>query len=239
MGLVALQHVGSSGSGIEAMSPALAGRFSTTEPPGKPLSDFLMSEGTTCSPRVYGLHRFLNTSHGEVCTYFTCAKWPLPHLFLGFPYDSAGKESTCNAGDLGSISGLGRSAREGKGYPLQHSGLENSKGVIKSWTQLSDFNFHFTFFLVPVSLPHTPHIQLYLINIPGPLPAGSQTWDLFSSLLTRLPGEQTFSLLWTSVSQSLTCCASKPQNWPRYVPEVIHIHDVEIKCTFYGKTRKI
>ena len=38
---------------------------------------------------------------------------------------SAGKESTCNAGDLGSIPGLGRSAGEGKGYPLQYSCLEN------------------------------------------------------------------------------------------------------------------
>ena len=45
---------------------------------------------------------------------------------LGFPCGSAGKESTCNAGDLGSIPGLGRSPGEGKGYPLQYSGLENS-----------------------------------------------------------------------------------------------------------------
>ena len=46
--------------------------------------------------------------------------------FLGFPSVSAGKESTCNAGDLGLIPGLGRSPGEGKGYPLQYSGLENS-----------------------------------------------------------------------------------------------------------------
>ena len=45
---------------------------------------------------------------------------------MDFPCDSAGKESTCNAGDLGSIPGLGRSPGEGKGYPLQYSGLENS-----------------------------------------------------------------------------------------------------------------
>ena len=43
-----------------------------------------------------------------------------------FPSDSAGKESICNAGDLGLIPGLGRSPREGNGYPLQYSGLENS-----------------------------------------------------------------------------------------------------------------
>ena len=49
---------------------------------------------------------------------------------LGFPCDSAGKESTCNAGDLGLIPGLGRSPGEGKGYPLLYSGLENSMDCI-------------------------------------------------------------------------------------------------------------
>ena len=48
----------------------------------------------------------------------------------GFPCGSAGKESACNVGDLGSIPGLGRSTREGKDYPLQYSGLENSMGCI-------------------------------------------------------------------------------------------------------------
>ena len=57
----------------------------------------------------------------------------------GFPGGSADKESTCNAGDLGSIPGLGKSPGEGNGYPLQYSGLENSMdyivhGVTKSWT---------------------------------------------------------------------------------------------------------
>ena len=66
---------------------------------------------------------------------------------LGFPCGSDSKESACNAGDLGSIPGLGRSPGEGKGYPFQYSGLENSMecidhGVAKSQTQLSDFHFH-------------------------------------------------------------------------------------------------
>ena len=66
---------------------------------------------------------------------------------LGFPCGSAGKESACNAGDLGSISGLGSSPGEGNSYPLQYSGLENSMdciihGVAKSRTRL--INFHFT-----------------------------------------------------------------------------------------------
>ena len=42
-------------------------------------------------------------------------------VFLGFPYGSAGKESSCNAGDLDLIPGLGRSTGEGIGYPLQNS----------------------------------------------------------------------------------------------------------------------
>ena len=65
---------------------------------------------------------------------------------LGFPCGSAGKESACNVGDLSSIPGLGRSPGEGKDYPLQYSGLENSTactahGVTKSQTRLSDFHF--------------------------------------------------------------------------------------------------
>ena len=62
------------------------------------------------------------------------------HLCLKhIPYGSAGKESACSVGDLGSIPGLGRSPGEGKGSPLQYSGLENSMDyavhkVTKSWT---------------------------------------------------------------------------------------------------------
>ena len=69
-------------------------------------------------------------------------------VFLGFPCGSAGKESACNAGDLGLIPGLGRSPGEGKGYPLQYSCLEYSidcmvHGVEKNRTRLSNFHFHF------------------------------------------------------------------------------------------------
>ena len=70
---------------------------------------------------------------------------PTP-VFLGFLSDSAGKESACNMGDLGSIPGLGRSPGERKVYPLQYSGLENSMdcivhGVSKSQTRLCYFHF--------------------------------------------------------------------------------------------------
>ena len=65
---------------------------------------------------------------------------------VGFPCGSAGKESACEAGDLGSIPRLGRPPGEGNGYPLQCSGLENPtdcrvRGVTKSRTQLSNFHW--------------------------------------------------------------------------------------------------
>ena len=73
--------------------------------------------------------------------------------FLGslvFPGDSDGKESACNAWDLGSIPGLGKSPGGGNGNPPQYSGLENSMDrettrlqsmASQSWTRLSDFHF--------------------------------------------------------------------------------------------------
>ena len=67
---------------------------------------------------------------------------------MGFPCGSAGKESTHNVGDLGSIPGLRRYPGEGKGYPFQYSCLENSMdcivhAVTKGRTRLSVFHFHF------------------------------------------------------------------------------------------------
>ena len=83
---------------------------------------------------------------------------------LGFPCGSAGKESACNVGDLGLISKLGRSPGEGKGYPLQYSGLEKSMdcivhGVAKSQTRLSDFHFQFQ-----PSLWFNSHICTWLLK---------------------------------------------------------------------------
>ena len=70
--------------------------------------------------------------------------WPC----LGFPDGSDSEEAACDAGDLGSIPGLGSSPGEGNGSPFQYSCLENSMdrgawqaivhGVTKSWTRLSD-----------------------------------------------------------------------------------------------------
>ena len=80
--------------------------------------------------------------------------WPSPLASAPFMHlegctqlcGSAGKESACSVGDLGSIPGLVRSPGEGNRYPLQYSGLENSMdcilhGITQSWTQQSDFYF--------------------------------------------------------------------------------------------------
>ena len=105
MGLVAPWHVGSSWSRDWTHVLALAGGILSTVPPGK------------CS-----LHSFkwysISLERQKIMTLF--------YRVVGFHCGSAGKESACNVGDLGSIPGLGRSPGEGKGYPLQYSGLENS-----------------------------------------------------------------------------------------------------------------
>ena len=59
--------------------------------------------------------------------------YSVANLTLGFPHGSAGKESACNAGDLGLIPALGRSPEEGKGSPLQYSGLRKFYGVYSPW----------------------------------------------------------------------------------------------------------
>ena len=89
------------------------------------------------------------SSSSSSSTHYLCLSDPgLLAIGFGLPNGSAGKESACSVGDLGSIPGLGKYPGEGKGYPLQYSGLENSMdcvvhGVTKSWTRLSNFHFHF------------------------------------------------------------------------------------------------
>ena len=88
-----------------------------------------------------------------------------------FPGGSDGKASACNAGDLGLIPGLARSPGEGKGYPLQYSGLDNSmdcivNGVAKRWTRLSDFQKDGVTEL-------KPRIKLGILRFKGPELKGS------------------------------------------------------------------
>ena len=83
-------------------------------------------------------------SESVIHTYISPLFW-ISSPFMS-PDRSVGKESACNAGDPSSIPGLGRSTGEGKGYPLQYFGLENSMycivhGVSKSQTWLSSFHW--------------------------------------------------------------------------------------------------
>ena len=101
-----------------------------------PLCPFMFSLLSFCAVLFYlvPLSRFLLVIFGSF--FVSCLKWswilsvspirnqrfPLSfQIYPGFPHSSVGKEPTCNAGDPGSIPGLGRSAGEGIGYPLQYS----------------------------------------------------------------------------------------------------------------------
>ena len=88
---------------------------------------------------------------------------------LGFLRGSAGKESACSVGDLGSIPGLGRYPGEGNSYPLQYSGLENSVdrivyGVAQVGHDRVTFIFFFTFTESLTVLDLFPDVKLkYLL----------------------------------------------------------------------------
>ena len=88
-------------------------------------------------------------------------------------------ESACNAGDLGSIPGLGKSLGEGKGYPLQHSGLENSMdcivhGVAKSQTEQLSLSLS-TYSLDLVSRTCSTHpFEIICLLLPQATPWGKR-----------------------------------------------------------------
>ena len=141
---------------------------------------------------------------------------PTP-VFLGFPCGSAGKESACNAGDQGSISGLGRSSGEfWKGYPHQYSGLENYMeciihGVENSLIRLSGYHFHFSWH------PHCSRCQNVLTF---------SVWTIFHCLylppLVYLVIYQwhsgCFHLLTTVTSADMNMSVDSPLFFPLYFP---------------------
>ena len=69
---------------------------------------------------------------GNLSHCFIASLYILKCLLAGFPGSSAGKESTCNAGDPGLIPGLGRSPGEGTGYPLQYFGASLVAQLIRN-----------------------------------------------------------------------------------------------------------
>ena len=105
---------------------------------------------------------------------------------MGFPGGSDGKASVCSAGDQGLIPGLGRSPGEGNGNPLQYSCLENTMdggawqatvhGVLKSWTQLSDFTFTFQFHALEKEMATHSSVLAWRIPGTGVTPVGCCLW---------------------------------------------------------------
>ena len=81
-----------------------------------------------------------------------------------FPDGSVGKEPACNAGDLGSIPGLGRSSGEGKGYPLQYSGLENSSDCSPWSHKESDMTEHM-YTMTIITLACVFEISIYVFSV--------------------------------------------------------------------------
>ena len=124
---------------------------------------------------------------------------PTP-IFLGFPCGSAGKESACNAGDLGSIPRLGRSPGEVKGYPLQCSGLENSMDFYilrgRKELDLSEQLSRFTFTRkLPCQAPETEWLSYYqLLLLPKPISPFSK-WGTVDKLW--------FASVWMSTRHAL------------------------------------
>ena len=125
---------------IEPMSPASAGRFLTTEPPGE------FAYFTNMSLQGSSFHSFLQLKE-ESC--FSFAFFLLSHwasLVAQLVKNPPAMLETC-------VWSLGRSSGEGNGNPLQYSGLENSwtvRGIAKSRTRLSEFQFQFSFLIIPV-----------------------------------------------------------------------------------------
>ena len=127
----------------------------------------------------------------QYCISFGCTtKWLSYTYIWGFAGGSDGKESICNAGDLGLIPGLGRSPGDGNGNPLQYSCLENSMDrgawwatvhrVAESdtieWLTLSLFRCIYTFLPAPHSFPLLP-ITRYWMYIPVGLVLNYRCWE--------------------------------------------------------------
>ena len=120
------------------MQPTLTGVGFTVTPLLLPLKNQIYSQVAVCfflSCSVVWANYvtlFLKYSLSDVKASVFYLNFIIGHLC--FPCGSADKESTCNEGDLGSIPGLQRCPGEGKGYPLQYFGLENSMDY-SSWGQ--------------------------------------------------------------------------------------------------------
>ena len=159
---------------------------------------------------------------------------PTP-VFLGFRGGTVGKESACSAGDLGSIPGsLGRSPGEGKGYPLQSPGLENSVDCIILEVAESDtterlithFHVHIYHFWAPESLQTvTAATKLRDACSLRESYEKPTAWLCFKSLLSCLtlrdpvdcspPGSSVHGVLWARTLQWVAMPSSRVFSQPR------------------------
>ena len=87
-------------------------------------------------------------------------------VFLGFPGGSAGKESACNAGDPTSISGSGRSAGEGIGYPLQYSWASLVTQLVKNPPTMWEAWVRFLGWKDPLEKRMATHSSILVWRIP-------------------------------------------------------------------------
>ena len=85
---------------------------------------------------------------------------------MGFPGSSAGKESTCNAGDPGSVPGLGRAAGEGIGYPLQYSWASLATQLVKNPPAIQETLVRFLDWEDPLEKGEATHSSILAWRIP-------------------------------------------------------------------------
>ena len=137
-------------SGFIWMFSCLSSRLFT----GFMLLSVLLSIWPDTSWQIASCHRLTSLNF-----YFLVIYWKDIPIIMGFPCGSAGKKSACNVGVLGSIPGFGRSLGEGKGYPPQYSGLENSMDYCKELD-------------MPEQLSFSPEIMTLFIGLWSPYKNG-------------------------------------------------------------------
>ena len=148
------------------------------------------------------------------------------YFIMSFPYGSVGKESVCNVGDPGAIPGWGRSPGEGKGSPLQYSGLENSMDCIAHGVAESDMTEQLPLLLhFALSYIHPCIISLdtHLSFLPPTHPSGlcfiySLIFGCAGSELLRGRSVPSlwcsgFSFWWLLWLASMASRACRPQEW--------------------------
>ena len=117
-------YQGLPGGSVAKNPPANVGDMSSISGPGRSHMLWQLSLCTITTEPVFESWWVATTE--PACLRACVPQQEKPPQWEGFPCGSAGKETSCNAGDLGSIPELGRSSGEGKDYPLQYSSLENS-----------------------------------------------------------------------------------------------------------------